>query len=39
MVSATDSSQVLSILEFLTFEIDVSNVNNSVSEIARDSGI
>jgi hypothetical protein len=33
MVSATDSSQGLLILDFLTFEIDVSNVKNFVPEI------
>ena len=39
MVSATDSSQGLLILEFLTFEIDVSNVKNFVSEIKRLSNL
>jgi hypothetical protein len=39
MVSATDSSKVLLILEFLTFEIDVSNVKNFVSAIKRLSNL
>jgi hypothetical protein len=39
MVSATDSSQVLVILEFLTLEIDVANVKNFVSEIKRLSNL
>jgi len=39
MVSASDSSQVLLILEFLAFEIDVSNVKNFVSEIKRLSNL
>lgn len=39
MVSATDSSQGLLILEFLTFEVDVSNVKNFVSEIKRLSNL
>ena len=37
--SATDSSQVLLILEFLTFEIGVSNVKIFVSEIKRLSNL